>query len=165
MRITLEEIIIARGDIEKVYRAEISVTLWRALRRVETSASSNPLHPDVELRVLPNGDIRNPDIETYIDKATGHRMVRAEEGKGTSVVDAPGIFGHTGWDYVTIPAGTFIPDELIITKDHYMPRKKCWHYSISPNYDMPEWQYLNALDKLAMNAGIKLMVTDNARRR
>lgn len=55
-----------------------------------------------------------------------------------------------------IPAGTVIPSEIIITKDHYMQRKKCWHYSVSPNYDMPEAEYLKALDVLAMNAGIKI---------
>ena len=37
-----------------------------------------------------------------------------------------------------------------------MQKKKCWHYSISPNYDMPEREYLKALDRLAFNAGIKI---------
>ena len=46
--------------------------------------------------------------------------------------------------------------KIIITKDHFMQRKKCWHYSISPNYDMPVKKFLNALDELAINAGVQL---------
>jgi hypothetical protein len=37
-----------------------------------------------------------------------------------------------------------------------MTRKKCWHYSISPNEDMEVETYLKALDQLAINAGINL---------
>lgn len=29
--VTLEEIIISRGDLEKIYRSDISLTLWRAI--------------------------------------------------------------------------------------------------------------------------------------
>lgn len=150
------------GRLEKIYRANISITLWRALNREEGVDSVNPLYPDIEPRVLPNGDVRKPDVDIYIDKKTGHRMVRAAEGMGASLADKPGIFGQNKWDYIVIPAGTFIPDELIITKDHYLTRRKCWHYSISPNYDMPEIKYLNALDQLAMNAGVELKVKKNA---
>lgn len=66
------------------------------------------------------------------------------------------------WEYVTIPKGTVIPDQLIITKDFYMARKQCWHYSISPNYDMEQTAFLAALDELACNAGIKLQVVKHA---
>lgn len=57
-----------------------------------------------------------------------------------------------------IPKGTFVPKELIITKDHYIAKKKSWHYSISPNFDMPVSKFLNALDKLALNAKINIKV-------
>ena len=63
-----------------------------------------------------------------------------------------------------IPAGTVVPRELIITKDHYIPGKKSWHYSISPNFDMPVSKFLKALDQLAMNAKIKVGVRSNAKR-
>ena len=118
MKTTLEQIIISRGDLEKIYRANISITLWRALNREESADIVNPLYPDIEPRVLPNGDVRNPDVDIIIDKNTGHRMVRATEGMGASLADKPGIFGQNKWDYVAIPVGTFIPDELIITKDN-----------------------------------------------
>ena len=72
------------------------------------------------------------------------------------MVDRDVVFGIKNWEYFVIPAGTVIPNDLIITKDHYMPRKKCWHYSISPNFDMPKSRFTKALDMLAINAGIKI---------
>jgi hypothetical protein len=153
--ITLEQIYLSRGDLEKIYKTSVGVTLWRAVRKEENGADTNPLDPDLKERELPNGRIRLPDVATYKD-AAGVTCVRAEEQRGTSLTDKPGLFGHDSWDYVVIPAGTVIPNELIITKDHYIPRRKCWHYSISPNYDMPVTVFLRALDALACNAGIQL---------
>ncbi|WP_425607677.1 hypothetical protein [Pseudoalteromonas ostreae] len=69
-----------------------------------------------------------------------------------------GLFGHKNWDYIVIPKGTLVPKELIITKDHYIAKKKSWHYSISPNFDMPVSEFLAALDTLAFNAKIKIKV-------
>ncbi|WP_374693727.1 hypothetical protein [Microbulbifer sp. TB1203] len=51
--------------------------------------------------------------------------------------------GHTG---------TEIPNGLIITKDSYNKRFNATHYSISPNYDMPKFQFIQLLDALARNA-------------
>ena len=118
--ITLEEIIISRGGIEKIYRSQIALTLWRALNRGNIRKAHNPLYPDFEARKLPNGDIRSPDIEPF-EHSSGQMYVKAEEGVGTSLVDQDMIFGSKNWEYVVIPAGTIIPGELIITKDHYMP--------------------------------------------
>ena len=120
------------------------------------------MYPDLEPRTLANGDIREPDVSKYIDPSTGRTKVRAEEGRGTSVTDAPGIFGFRHWEYIVIPKGTKIPNALIITKDYYMTRKKCWHYSISPNEDMEVETFLKALDQLALNAGISLRVQRRA---
>ena len=58
--------------------------------------------------------------------------------------------------------GTPIPQELILTRDHYMARKRCWHYSISPNVDMPIETFLAALDWLALNAGIQRRIANRA---
>jgi hypothetical protein len=123
----------------------------------------NPLFPDLEPRVLPSGDVRDPDVDTYFEN--GVWRVRAEIGRGTSLTDREGIFGYNKWTYVVIPAGTIIPPELIITKDHFMQRKGCWHYSISPNYDMPVATYLSALDKLAQHAGIQIRRRNRANNR
>jgi len=152
--ITLEEIIIRRGDIEKICRSNTSLGLWRAVLK-DGGSLSNPLYPDLAPRQLPNGDIR-VDVDVFIDPKSGIQMVRCQEGKGTSLAGSPAIFGTNKWDYIVIPAGTKIPVQLVITKDYFMPRKKCWHYSISPNFDMPKQVFLNALDQLARNARITL---------
>jgi hypothetical protein len=81
---------------------------------------------------------------------------------GTSLSDQEGLFGYKNWDYVVIPAGTVVPEELIITKDHYIAKKKSWHYPISPNFDMPVIKFLDALDQLAVNAKLKLGPRSNA---
>ena len=99
---------------------------------------------------------KNSTFETY--DVDGIEYVKSEESRGTSLSDIDGLFGHKSWDYIVIPKGTTIPNELIITKDHYIPRKKSWHYSISPNFDMPVSNFLNALDKLAFNAKIRIKV-------
>ena len=157
--ITLEEIIISRGDMEKIYRSDISLTLWRAVNK-NGPKLTNPLHPDLKERILPNGRVRLADVSIY--SKDGVLFVKSEESRGTSLSDKEGLFGNKNWDYVVIPAGTTIPQELIITKDHHIPKRKSWHYSISPNYDMPVTKFLQALDQLAINAKIKLGVSSNA---
>jgi hypothetical protein len=149
--ITLEEIIISRGDIEKIYKSDINLTLWRAINK-SANQEVNPLYPDIEERMLPNGRVRVADVATY--SKDGILYVKSEESRGTSLTDKDGLFGYKNWDYVIIPAGTIIPSELIITQDHFIPKKKCWHYSISANFDMPVTKFLNALDILAKNANI-----------
>ena len=149
---TIEDILISRDEIEKIHRGEISLTLWRGLHVDETK--ENPFYPDFdyEEKILPSGEIRDPDVNTEI--VNGVRYVKAELGMGTSTVDKEGIFGFKNWEYFVIPAGTSIPTELIITKDFYMKRKACWHYSISPNEYMKVVDYKKALDQLAFNAGL-----------
>lgn len=157
--ITLEEIIISRGDIEKIYRSDIALTLWRAVNKSESS-STNPLYPDLQERTLPNGRVRLADVSTYTKDGVLH--VKSEESRGTSLSDTNGLFGYKNWEYVVIPAGTIIPAELIITKDHFIRKKNCWHYSISPNFDMPVVTFLEALDQLAVNAKIKIRTQSHA---
>ncbi|MDP4535277.1 hypothetical protein Q3O60_03625 [Alkalimonas collagenimarina] len=155
--ITLEEIIISRGDLEKIYRSDIDLTLWRAVNRAESEKVINPLYPDLEERILPNGRVRLADVTTFVKNGITH--VKSEESRGTSLSDIDGLFGHKNWEYVVIPAGTIVPKELVITKDHYIPKKESWHYSISPNFDMPVSKFLQALDKLALNANINIKVS------
>lgn len=98
--ITLEEIIISRGDLEKIYRSNISLTLWRAVNK-SGSQLSNPLYPDLKERNLPNGRVRLADVATY--SKDGVLYVKSEESRGTSLSDQEGLFGHKNWDYVVIP--------------------------------------------------------------
>jgi len=159
---TLVDIIILRGDIEKIYKSDIDLTLWRAVYKEPQDDTINPLYPDLIEKTLPNGRIRFPDISTFVNE-DGVLYVKSEEGKGASLSDRAGIFGHKKWGYIVIPAGTALPDEIVITKDHYVSAKESWHYSISPNYDMPVTDFFSALDKLALAIGQRIKVERNAR--
>jgi hypothetical protein len=50
------------------------------------------------------------------------------------------------------PKGTEIPNGLIIVKDSYSKKYQATHYSLSPNYTMPQTQFKLLLDRLARNA-------------
>jgi hypothetical protein len=158
--ITLEDMLVARGEGDKIWRGLTALHLWRGNLKDDTRA--NPLYPDLVSREIAPGKVRDPDVNRYLDPKTREWMVKAEIGKGTSTVDKEGIFGHTYWTYFFIPKGTYIPSELIITKDFFMSRKKCWHYSISPNYDMTVEKYLKALDQLIRNAQAQGGIRQNA---
>jgi hypothetical protein len=158
--LTLEDMLLARGQIDRVCRGTTLVHLWRGNRIDDTRA--NPLYPDLEDRILPDGDVRVPDVNRYLDPKTNQWMVKAAIEKGTSIVDKQGLFGHKKWRYFFIPKGTFIPPEIIITKDYFIARKGCWHYSISPNYDMTVEKFLKALDDLARNAEVRMGARKNA---
>lgn len=159
--ITLEDILISRGEVEKIYRGKSTLHFWRGLNANDDR--DNPLYPDLTQRVLPSGNIRDPDVDRVL--MNGVWYVKSQLGKGTSLVDKVGIFGYKKWEYLVIPAGTIIPKGLIITKDHYMQNKRCWHYSISPNHDMPEMSYFKTLDELAINAGISIKSKKNVESR
>jgi len=57
---TLEDILISRGEIEKIYRGKSTLHFWRGLSLDDDR--SNPLHPDLEQRILPSGNVRDPDV-------------------------------------------------------------------------------------------------------
>ena len=163
MGLTLEQIIISSGDIEKIYRSPLQVTLWRAVALDASKQGSNPFYPDLASRTLANGRIREADVLTYVGEH-GVAHVKAEAGRGTSLTDKEGLFGFGRWSYVAIPAGTSIPGDLLITRDHHIASKDCWHYSVSPDRDMPVMTYLKALDQLALNAGLMMIGRKHARR-
>lgn len=146
---TLEGILISQKSLAVYFRSRTGIDLWRAFRTDE-EPKANPLHPDLDERKLPNGKVRDPDLET-VQSRIG-RFVRAKIGMGCSLMDIPNGFGHQNWKYFFIPNGTIIPPRLIITRDWRMRKQDCWHYSISPNYTMPEHHFLTALNELAANA-------------
>lgn len=55
--ITLEEIIIGRGDLEKVYKSNVALTLWRGLNNADDRR--NPLYPDFEKKHSPMATSEN----------------------------------------------------------------------------------------------------------
>lgn len=146
---TIEGILVSQKSLTMYFRFRTGVDLWRAFRTDE-EPKTNPLHPDLDERQLPNGKKRDPDVGTVMTRFG--RYVRAIPSMGCSLMDIPNGFGHQKWKYFFIPNGTIIPHRLIITRDRRMRQQNCWHYSISPNYTMTELHYLTALNELAANA-------------
>lgn len=155
---TIEKLLISKGQLDRIYVGKLKLYLWRALHK--ESKSKNPLYPDFEEREIRAGVLRAPDIEV-VQTESGLEMVLSALGKGTSLFDRPGAFGDANWTYFEIPKGTEIPDGLIITKDSYNKRFKATHYSVSPNYNMPKFQFIQLLDRLARNAEARLRDSNN----
>jgi len=145
---TIEDILISRNELEKMYLGNTTLHLWRAVRKNETS--SGVLHPELKKRDLGRGRTRQADVEIYTK--SGCEWVRSKLGMGVSLLDRENAFPGGGWEYFVIPQGTIIPAGLVITKDHFIKRYSATHYSVSPNFDMPSSRYLQLLDQLAQNA-------------
>lgn len=146
---TIEKLLITKGELDRIYLGNLNLFLWRSLHK--DSKCQNPLYPDFEEREVRSGVLRLPDVEV-VKLDGGIEMVKSVLGQGTSLFDRPGAFGSENWTYFQIPEGTPIPYGLIITKDRFSRRFNATHYSLSPNYDMPKWRFIQLLDALARNA-------------
>lgn len=144
---TIEDVLISRNQLDRIYKGTTGLRLWRALHKQATVA--NPLYPDFEPRLVRN-TLRPPDVQVRVEG--GVENVVSRLGDGTSLFDREGVFAGDNWTYFEIPAGTEIPVGLIIVKDKFNERFQATHYSISPNFTMPKTQFMALLDALATNA-------------
>lgn len=104
------------------------------------------LYPILKSFLLSNGKMRDEDIKTY--RKNGELWVKCKTG-GISLFDA---IGHPvkSWEYFMLSfEKTKIPHGLVITKDDWHKKFKCFHYTIRPNWDMPVSKFCMLLDKLA----------------
>lgn len=157
---TVESVFLDLGELTRVYNSdrELTVSLWRALRTdVKTGG---PLYPDFYRREIRAGKFRQPDVtvreigelECVIPKVYKKRPEDVWKAQGTSLFDQPDTFAGNSWQYFEIPAGTKIPEGLIIIKDDYNERFRATHHSIVPNRAMPLTEFRRLLDQLARNA-------------
>lgn len=145
---TIENLLISRGELDRIYTGQSTLFLWRSLHKNVKTA--NPLYPDFDPREVRAGVLRAPDVE--VKSVEGVPCVVARLGQGTSLFDKPSVFGEKNWTYFEIPEGTDIPLGLIITRDAYSPKYRATHYTVSPNHTMPKSQFIRLLDQLANNA-------------
>lgn len=121
----------------------LDINLWRGQKPDERG---NPIfYPILKSFLLSNGNVRDPDIETY--DVNGELWVKCTSG-GISLFDVLGV-PNKKWDYYRLPANAKIPDGLVITRDKLNPRHQSTHYSIRPHWDMPLKKFLMLLDELA----------------
>ena len=104
------------------------------------------LYPILKSFLLSNGRVREEDIKTY--RKSGELWVKCKTG-GISLFDAVGC-PVKSWDYFMLSLNkTKIPRGLVITKDGWHKRFKCYHYTIRPNWDMSVTKFCILLDQLA----------------
>lgn len=134
------------------------INLFRSVRAeafpkgtvIEGKPAPEVLYPDFEPRMLPNGKKREADVILSEDKAWIY------EGGGTSLFDRPDVFKRGGWLAFHIPAGTEVPESLVVRYTGRNPGFDADHYQIeSKAHRMRLDAYKGALDNLARNAIVK----------
>jgi len=122
---------------------DLNVNLFRG----RNPNNSDPiLYPILKSFLLSNGRVRDEDIKTYTKN--GELWVACNTG-GISLFDALG-FPVKSWDYFKLSINTTkIPYGLVITKDDWHKKFKCFHYTIRPNWDMPVTKFCMLLDELS----------------
>lgn len=143
---------ISKRELGKLFDSKfpLNLHLWRGQKPAESGTPI--LYPLLKSYLLSNGQVREPDIDTYL--VSGVVWVKANGG-GVSLFDVLGV-PNKKWTYYRLPAGSPIPVGLVILKDNYNPKHKATHYTICPYWDMPLKNFLMLLDQL-----IPLLISEN----
>lgn len=122
---------------------DLNVNLYRG----KNPNNNDPiLYPILKSFLLSDGRVRDEDIKTYLKNDV--LWVRCKTG-GISLFDAFGC-PVKSWEYFKFTFDTTkIPRGLVITKDDWHKRFKCFHYTIRPNWDMPVTKFCMLLDEMA----------------
>jgi hypothetical protein len=135
--------------------SSVEVDLYRSLRNehypdgtvINEKPAAAVLYPDFEPRLLPSGKRRAADVEVTPDKN------RVKAGGGTSLFDRPNVFKSKGWVMFEIPAGTVVPDSLVVRPTGYNTTLRATHYQIESRAELMQIDaFKGALDNLARNA-------------
>jgi len=139
--VTLEEVLIETGEIDKFFGDTAPVNLWRARN---LSKKELGLFDLVEEEQVRNGNVRPADI-----KIEGGIVRIKDRPRGASTFDKPDIFKRGKWEYYKIPKGMKLPKGLVIVKDKYNKHLDATHYTIAPKSEMPIELFRILLNKLA----------------
>lgn len=88
-------------------------------------------------------NIRPKDIIKWKDKDTGEVWVKKESG-GISTFDCPKPEKNWWW----IRAGTVVPKGVVVTRDNTDSETGITHYTLRPDDDMEEKDYIMAMQTL-----------------
>jgi hypothetical protein len=113
---------------------------------IDDEPAPGVLHPDFYDRPLPNGDVREVDIQVY--------LVKGVEWVGTGQACRYSIdLGYSpGQGGYLFPEGTPIPDSLIVANTGYNKRLKATHYQIEARAPMRKDAMEGALENFARSA-------------
>lgn len=141
----LREILVARGEVQRLFEGTVPINLWRALNRTRPGGVFDFV---TEAFVLSNGRPRPADITTELRRGVPWVLI-TERPRGVSTFDKPGVPRGRDWDYFRIPAGTVLPEGIVIVKDEFNSSFGATHYTIAPAHDMPLQQFRFLLEQLA----------------
>ncbi|GLS24305.1 hypothetical protein [Marinibactrum halimedae] len=139
--LTLKDVLIEAGEIDKYFGNTAPVNLWRARKLNKKQIGLFDLVEEDQVR---NGNIRPADvtIEDGIVKVKNRP-------RGASTFDKPDVFNRGNWEYYKIPQNMQLPEGLVIVKDKYNKSLGATHYTIAPKNDMPIQQFRSLLNQLA----------------
>ncbi len=146
--VLLKELLLQQGQIDRYYEGQVPVHLWRGLNCKRDSALFDFVE---EPYVMRNGRPRPADIRIVLHGSERWVSV-SQRPRGVSTYDAPGIPEGKDWYYYRIPAGTVLPNGLVVVQDEYNTRFNATHYTIAPAFDMPLLQFKFFLNKFAASA-------------
>ncbi|BBA32001.1 uncharacterized protein sS8_0031 [Methylocaldum marinum] len=127
--ITLKDVFISMGELERYFDGVVPVNLWRGMNKKRNSALFDLIEHPFKMS---SGKVRKPDLTIE------NGWVRVKHWpRGISTFDKPGIPSGKDWVHYKIPAGTRLPAGLAIVQDSYNESFGATHYTIAPAYDMP----------------------------
>ena len=145
--IVLSDVLIARGEIDRLFQGEVPVTLWRAMN---VKHNRSPMEFVEKGFVMSNGRPRKADIA--ITTINGVEWVRIKDRpRGLSTFDKPGLPKGRDWEYYKIPKGTKLPVGLVIVRDEFNESYGATHYTLAPAVDMPLAHFKGLLTQLAIS--------------
>ena len=144
MTTVLKDVLIERGQLDRYFEGTVPVDLWRARKKTGGAAF---FQFQEEATILSNGRPRPADIA--IETVRGEKWVRVRDRpRGLSTFDRRGVPPGRGWAYLHIPAGTVLPEGLVVVKDEPNTRFGATHYTLAPAYDMPLVAFKSLLSQL-----------------
>lgn len=156
---TVRSFFVKIDSVNRIFSSDkdLVLQLWRASRTDQPK--QNPLEPDFEPRDIGRGLFRDPDvtikkindIEYVIPKIYQKFDADMWKVQGTSLFDRANTFRGKNWEYIEIPAGTDIPEGILIIKDDFNEQFKATHYSIVPDRMMTLEKFRRLLKQLLMN--------------
>lgn len=144
----LRDILIERSEIDRFYGDEVPINLWRARN---LSKKNIGLFELVEKEQKRAGGVRPADVTIENDWVKVRYSPR-----GISTFDRPNVFKRGKWEYYKIPAGTKLPNGLVIVKDLFNKALGATHYTIAPACDMPLNSFKAILNQLAAQISSKV---------